>query len=862
MTTEEFWRDRLRDYFEPNQISVAKRPGLELLSPDYIMQELHLTQEIADALRSLSQDHNIDIYTVLLGAWSLLLSHYSASEDILFGVISEPSCLLPLRVKITPALFILPWLHRVKAEWLAIEIHKDVSISVLQEWSNFPADTRLFESCLDFRDIATPGLIGYPLCLKIGNGKSPSLKLYYDQQRFEKNVIARLLDHLQTLLAGIAINPQQKLGDLTILPTAEKHQLLVEWNATEVDYPRDKCIHHIFEEQVKRSPEAVAVIMPHLGQKDDQRLTYCELNRRANLLADRLKQMGVGVGTFVAICMERSLETIVAILGILKVGGVYVPLDPAYPQERLNWMLEDTQAPVLITQSHLLDRWPTQQAQLLCLETNWGTNSDLEPICSTKNLDSSNLAYVNYTSGSTGRPKGVSIPHSGVMRLVLGTDYACLDSQRTILQLAPISFDAATFEIWGALLHGGCCVLFPGNGIPDPKELGVVIKNYQISTLWLTAALFNTIITEAPESLKDVKEILTGGEALSLSHIRKALDLLPETQLINGYGPTESTTFTCCYRIPRQLDSNLTSIPIGKPIANTQVYILNSRLQPVPMGIPGELHIGGDGLAREYLNRPDLTQEKFIPNPFASGTGVRLYKTGDLVSYLSDGNIEFIGRKDDLVKIRGYRIELGEIEASISQHDSVRDAVVIVREDRPGDKRLVAYVTSKEERQIIVSELKSYLKQQVPEYMIPAAIVGLDKIPLTPNGKVDRRSLPIPATQKTELEANFIAPSNPTEKTLAEIWCGVLGLSQVGIEDNFFDLGGTSLLGIQLVARIQKQFGDSFNAVKLYQYPTVRTLASYFSQTEEAKDQSYQNMQARAQRQRAAQINRQRPINR
>lgn len=639
----------------------------------------------------------------------------------------------------------------------------------------------------------------------------------------------------------------------------EQYQILVEWNATQVNYAKDKSIPEIFEERVEQTPEAIAAILPCLEQKSDEQVTYRELDRRANLLADRLQKMGVGVGTLVAMCMERSLETIVAMLGILKAGGVYVPLDPGYPQERLVWMLEDSNAPVLLTQSRLVDRLPVGRTQVINMDVNWGADVELDALSPKVNLDSRNLAYVNYTSGSTGRPKGVVIPHCGVMRLVLGSNYTPLDRHQRILQLAPISFDAATFEIWGALLNGGCCVLFPDNGIPDPKELGTVIKNYGVTTLWLTASLFNTIVTEAPEALRGVKEILTGGEALSVTHIRKALELLPETQLINGYGPTESTTFTCCYRLPRQLDPNLKSIPIGKPIANTTVYILDEELKPVSIGVAGELYIGGDGLAREYLNRLDLTEEKFIVNPFASEVGARLYKTGDLVKYLEDGNIEFIGRKDDLVKIRGYRIELGEIETALSQHDAVRDAVVIMREDKPGDKRLVAYVTPQSEREISVSELKDYLKKQLPEYSIPDAILVLDKIPLTPNGKADRRSLPIPPTYRTELEASFIAPSTPTEKKLAEIWSGVLGLEKVGIEDNFFDLGGTSLLGMQLVARIQKQFGDNFQAVKLYQYPTIRTLAQYFSQTE-SSDRAYQNMQSRAERQKAAQINRQRPV--
>ncbi len=600
--------------------------------------------------------------------------------------------------------------------------------------------------------------------------------------------------------------------------------LLTELNNTKVSYP-NKCIHEVFEEQVERTPDAIAILFPALYQPSEERLTYRELNQRANHLAYHLQQLGVRSETLVAMAMERSVEMIVAILGILKAGGVYVPLDPAYPLERLAFMLADTQAPILLTQSRLMDRLPEHQAQTICLDSGWG--ADAQPSRSpVSGVNADSLAYINYTSGSTGRPKGVTIPHRAVLRLVFGATYTQLDADKTLLQLASISFDAATLEIWGALLHGGRCVLFPGVGLPDPSDLGTIIRHYEVTTLWLTAALFNAIVTDTPEALVGVKELLTGGEALSVSHIRLAQERLPNTQLINGYGPTESTTFTCCYRIPSPVDPNLTSIPIGRPIGNTQIYILDRHLKSVPTGVPGELYIGGDGLARGYLNRPDLTQERFIPNPFSSGS--RLYKTGDLVRCLTDGNVEFIGRTDDQVKLRGHRIELGEIEAVLAQHEAVRDAVVIVREDVPGDQQLVAYLTAHSE-QLRVSQVKEYLSQQLAAYMVPNAIIVLDKIPLTPNGKADRKALPKPAVRNTT--ASFVAPNTPTERMLAEVWCEVLGLSEVGIEDNFFDLGGTSILGLQVVARIQKRVSSSLRVVRLYQYPTIYTLAQYLART-------------------------------
>lgn len=624
----------------------------------------------------------------------------------------------------------------------------------------------------------------------------------------------------------------------------ERQQLLVTWNQTAVEYPRDGSIHQIFQAQVERTPDAIALSLPSLTDDRAIQLTYRQLNDRANHLAHQLQALGVTTETFVAIALDRSIELMVAILGVLKAGGVYVPLDPAYPADRLAFMLADSQAPVLLTQSHLRDRLPTAEAQVICLDAGWGAEAPEGSMAPEVSVAAENLAYVNYTSGSTGRPKGVAIPHRAVLRLVFGASYTPLDGQQTLLQLAPISFDAATLEIWGALLHGGHCVLYPENGLPDPQDLQRILRGYGVTTMWLTAALFNAIVAEAPETLQGVREILTGGEALSVSHIRQAQAALPDTQFINGYGPTESTTFTCCYRIPRPLEDGCPSIPIGRPIGNTQVYVLDANLQPVAIGAAGELYIGGDGLARGYLNRPDWTTERFIPNPFSADPEAKLYKTGDLVRYRPDGNLEFIGRVDHQVKIRGYRIELGEIETVLSQQPGVREAIVIVREDRPGDKQLVAYVTAQPQHTLDPEALRAALRQQLADYMVPSAIVALDKIPLTPNGKADRKALPKP-TNPSHDQQPHIAPTSAIEQTLTQLWGEILGLDRVGIEENFFDLGGTSILGLQLVARIQKQFNQPLRAVKLYQYPTIRALAQYLQQA----DRSVQDVKTRTQRQ-------------
>ena len=485
-------------------------------------------------------------------------------------------------------------------------------------------------------------------------------------------------------------------------------------------------------------------------------------------------------------------------------------------------MLEDAQVRVLLTQQQLLSS--LNHPRVVCLDSDWpkiATQSTNNP---QTNLTADNLAYVIYTSGSTGAPKGTEVFHRGVLRLLFGIDYSRLDGSQIVLQLAPLSFDAATFEIWGALLHGGKCVLFPGKP-SDPRELGAVLKKHQINTLWLTAALFNTVIDQEPQALSEVKQLLIGGEALSVPHVKTGLALLPNTQIINGYGPTESTTFTCCYKIPRALDDRLSSIPIGRPIANTQVYILDPHLNIVPIGVVGEIHISGDGLARGYLNRPELTAEKFIANPFISDPGARLYKTGDLARYLPDGNIEFLGRVDNQVKIRGFRIELGEIESVLAQHPAIQQAVVLAREDTPGDHRLVAYTVATDASAASAHDLRSYLQHKLPDYMVPSAFVFLESLPLTPNGKLDRKALPAPDHSRPDLDDAFAAPRTPVEELLANIWAEVLKLDKVGIHDNFFDLGGHSLLATQIVSRIHRAFSIELPLRDIFEAPTIAVLA-------------------------------------
>ena len=564
-------------------------------------------------------------------------------------------------------------------------------------------------------------------------------------------------------------------------------------------------------------------------------LTYAELEARGNAIAQTLVQAGVGRGDRVVLFMERSLELMAGILGILKVGAAYVPLDTAYPRDRLAYMLEECGARVVVTQPALRARLPVgPSVSVLELHHDWVRSSAPGEILA--DVDATSMAYVMFTSGSTGKPKGVAVPHRGVVRLVRGTSFTPLDETRIFLQLAPVSFDASTLEIWGPLLNGGRCVLFPGGSVPDPELLERVIRETGVTSMWLTASLFNTIVSEQPSALASVTEVLTGGEALSVSHVRLAQKVLPNTQLVNGYGPTESTTFTTCFRIPRPVPADWTAIPIGSPIANTEVCVLDAQLQAVSEGAEGELCIGGDGLALGYLGRPELTAERFIAHPAGREGNDRLYRTGDRVRRRADGGYDFLGRVDDQIKLRGFRIELGEIQSVLLEHPGVDQVAIMVREDRPGDRRLVAYFTSGRTPAPEADELSAFLAQRLSEVMVPSAFVRLDRLPVTANGKVDRAALPSP-DPALPISASYQAPESPTEVAVAAIWEHLLGRDRISVDANFFEAGGSSILAIRLAARLRSSFGIGFPLVRLYQSPTIRSVATFLSKNAQGTGQ-------------------------
>jgi amino acid adenylation domain-containing protein len=629
------------------------------------------------------------------------------------------------------------------------------------------------------------------------------------------------------------------------LTEVEKQKLLLEWNQTQVDYPRDQCIHELFQNQVATTPGAVAVAFKY------EQLTYHELNERANRLANHLRNLGVKPETLVGLFVDRSAEYVVCVLGILKAGGAYVPLDTDYPGERLRFMIEDAGLQLVITDQPLPKDLGAPGMIVVDLAAD-AQSIQRCPAHDPENINSAeHLAYLIYTSGSTGQPKGVAIPHRGVVRLVRGQNYAPFNNRQRFLLLASTSFDAATFELWGPLLNGASCVVFPKQQV-DFDQLETVIRLQGVTCLWLTAGLFNQIIDARPSVLETVQHVMAGGEALSVSHVKKAMNLLPGLRLTNGYGPTESTTFACTYAIEPGTAFPTGSVPIGRPIANTRCYLLDQQLQPVPIGVAGELYIGGDGLARGYHHRPELTAEKFIVDPFSSESGARLYNTGDLARYLFDGNIEFLGRVDQQVKIRGFRIELGEIEAVLAMHPKILNSVVLAREDVPNHKCLVAYVVLRQEPAPTVPELKEFLMLKLPAYMVPVAFVTLPALPLTHHGKIDRKALPAPNQPTIEIRSASVNLEISLEQSIASIWQEVLRLPITSLDDNFFDVGGDSIRIASVHTHLQKFLGRQFPITDLFVHTTIRSLAAHFKPTSEMANMGIDTRRSRAQRQRQA----------
>ncbi|HVG43654.1 MAG TPA: amino acid adenylation domain-containing protein, partial [Longimicrobium sp.] len=606
----------------------------------------------------------------------------------------------------------------------------------------------------------------------------------------------------------------QAVDALPLLPESERRLLLDEWSRSGgAAEPAVRCVHELFAEQAERTPEAVALVF------QDESVTYAELDRRSDALARRLAALGAGPEVRAGICVERGVEMVVGLLGILKAGGAYVPLDPQYPAERLAYMLADAGATLLLTQERLRERLPAFGGEVVLLDGGDGGTVDDARVGGSPALRAAspeNLAYVIYTSGSTGLPKGTEVPHRAIPGFFRGAEYARFGEGAVVLQHASISWDVLTLELWPAVLSGGTCVLYPGQ-TSEPGLLGEQVRRHGVNTLWLTAAYFNLIVDTAPEILEGVAQVMTGGEAVSVPHVRRALELYPRLRLVNGYGPSETTVFATCHPVPAGFDAP--SLPVGRPVGDRRVYLLDRHFRAVPLGAAGEVCIGGPAVARGYLGRPGLTAERFVPDPFGE-PGARLYRSGDRARWRAEGELEFAGRVDFQVKIRGFRVEPGEVEAVLRARPGVREATVVVREDVPGEKRLVAYVVGEVEAEA----LREHLRRTLPEYMVPSAFVFLDALPLTPNGKLDRKALPAPELASPE-EA-YVAPRTPAEEVLAGIWAEVLRLERVGAEDSFFDLGGHSLLATRVAARVLQAFGVELPLRAVFERPVLSGLAA------------------------------------
>lgn len=809
-------------------------------------------------LRQLARAEKCTLFTVLLAGFQALLHRYSGQDDIVVGscVAGRPQLELEhlagffvntivLRTSAGGQPRFRELLRRTRQTVMGAMNHQEVPfdrvVADLQP-DRTAARNPFFQVMFVLQSAGGPlpesaGLAFEPVEADNGTAKfdlsfslseardgSVGVSVEYRTDLYERATVERMLGHFQALLTGIAADPDQPVAGLPLLSAAEKRQLLEEWNGVRTAYPRDATVPELFREHAERAPGAVAIEWRY-GQ-----LGYGELDARSNRLARLLAARGVRPGDFVALCLERSPEVIVTLLAILKAGAAYVSLDAAYPAARLGLMIADAQPALLVLQEKFRPAVDAALAAagdvapapvLLGLESEAGAlaATAADPFAATATAGS--LAYVSYTSGSTGRPKGVCIPQRGIVRLVRDTDYVELGPECVFLQFAPVAFDASTFEIWGPLLTGGRLVI-ADPGLPSLAELADTIRRHGVNTVFLTTGLFHQLIDEQAPRLTGLQQLLTGGEVLSPAHAARARALLPATRLLNVYGPTENTTFSTAHPLTVPPVPGR-PIPIGRPIANTTVFVLDGARQPVPIGVPGELHTGGDGLAAGYLRRPELDAERFVPHPFEPGA--RLYRTGDRVRWLADGTLEFLGRVDRQVKLRGFRVEPGEIEAVLTRHPAVAQAAVFLDSSSAAGPRLVAWVTGRAGLPE-VAPLRRHLEAELPAYLVPAVIMPVPELPLNANGKVDRAALPSPEAAPAADRPPYVAPRDDAEARLVAIWSGILGIDRVGVNDNFFQLGGHSMAGVRLFARIEREFGRRLPLASLFAHPTPAELAA------------------------------------
>jgi iturin family lipopeptide synthetase A len=812
--------------------------------------DLEISAATFRKLKNLSRQKGCTLFMTLLAAFDALVHRLTGQDDIVVGVPSAGQPLvggvhlvgycinmLPLRSTIASATTFADHLRAVKRRLMEAYEYQYYPLSQLVAKLNVPRDPRraplvnvAFNLETTGDDLTIPGL-----CVETTTNSSTfarfdlhlnvveidgglSLTSHYNTDLFDRQTVECWLAYFQILIDEIVDQPDQLIADISLLPSNQRQLALTTWNDTEAELPPIRCVHQLFDEQAACMPDAIAVVF------GETQLTYHDINQRANQVAHYLQQQGISPELRVGICMDRSPDMIVGLLGILKAGGAYVPLDPTYPQGRLHVMLQDAEVQIVLTQERWAEELPQCEAAIVCLDTDWAEIAQAPMTSPSSSTTAENLAYVMYTSGSTGRPKGVCIPHRAIIRLVCNTNYVQLDSSERVAQASNASFDAATFEIWGALLHGARLVGIATDTLLAPRDFATIVREQEISTMFLTTALFNNLASEVPTVFDSMHNVLFGGEAVDPHWVREVLAKGPPQRLLHVYGPTESTTFAS-YHLVEDISSRASTIPIGRPLSNTQMYLLDRNLHLAPVSMPGELYISGAGLAVGYLNQPALTAERFIPHPFSKVPGARLYKTGDVARYATDGAIEFMGRIDQQVKIRGYRIEPDEIALVLADHSSVREAVVVAHEVVPGDKRLVAYVVLRPDQAPSLVEVRRFAQTRLPDYMVPAAFMLLDALPLTPNGKLDRHALPTADVAATTLKSDYVAPRTHVEEQVAQAWMAVLGVDRVGVRDSFFDVGGNSLLAVRLISRLRDTLRVELSVRTLFEMPTIADLA-------------------------------------
>jgi amino acid adenylation domain-containing protein len=921
---ESYWRRTLSGFTAPVLIPVAgKKTESENERVACKLAETQLSAESTTALQNAARRNQVTLNTLVQGAWALLLSRYSGEEDIVFGatVSGRPPDLagaenmtglfintLPVRVQVNENRIVSEWLRAVHTQQAEMRQYEYSPLVQVQSWSDVPRGTSLFESILVFenypvqasaiaREESTLRVLefesaeqtNYPLTVVALPGEQLTLEISYDAALFDEATVQRMLAHWRTLLENLAIQPQARLADLSMLTAAEWQQILVDWNQTQTEFPDNALVHRLFEKQAQQNPQSIALTF------QQQQMTYQQLNEQSSKLAHYLIKQGVKPEVLVAICMERSIEMIVAVFGVLKAGGAYVPVDPSYPAERVQFMLRDCAAQIVLT--NLTENSPRKSTELFANVSqiiHLNENADLieqESATSPQvEMNADNLAYVIYTSGSTGKPKGTLLHHRGLCNFATAMirDFKT-STGANWLQFATLSFDASIAEIFTALSGGATLHLITREISQSVPDLVDVMKRQRITHTILPPSLLKML---PAEELTDIRMIISGGEACTpeiVSRWNKG------RQVINAYGPTECTVGPMLYKVPADA-GELKSVPIGRPIANTQIYLLDQRQRPVPVGVPGEIYIGGVGVGRGYLHREALTAEKFIrvgsreshqpsavsrqaekktegknrsaePEEHAQcsmfkaqftpdgqlstlpalpttdhrppATDYRLYRTGDLGRWLPDGHLEFLGRVDHQVKLRGFRIETGEIETILEQHPDVRESVVILREDIPGDQRLVAYVVPQnadDDPSLVpasvpsVADLRVHLMRLLPEFMIPSAFVMMDALPLTPNAKVDRKALPAPDGSSFGAERRVIAPRDTLEMQLVQLWEEILNVRPIGITDSFFELGGHSLLAVRVASTIEQRLKVVLPLVTMFQNPTIQQIAQMIRQ--------------------------------